>query len=86
MGRLLVIVGNYTELRSVETVTQFTEVASVENRVSIERMRCNELARGNRTTIATFPSGFIASMCDSEGRDNLASGPGTNRPPREDLR
>lgn len=62
LGRLLVIMENYPQLRSVENVTQLMdELAGTENRISVERRRYNELVRDYNTAIKRFPGNLIAS-------------------------
>lgn len=61
LGRLLVIMENYPELKSAENVTQLMdELAGTENRISVERRRFNDLVRDYNTTILRFPARLIA--------------------------
>lgn len=61
LGRLLVIIENYPELRSAENVTQLMdELAGTENRVAVERRRYNDLVRDYNTAIKKIPASFIA--------------------------
>lgn len=63
LGRLLVIVENYPEIRSSEAVTQLMDdLAGTENRISVERRRFNELVRSYNTTIKRIPASFFAGM------------------------
>ena len=63
LARLLVIIENYPELKSNETIAQvMDELAGTENRVSVERMRYNDTARGYNTQVKTFPTVLIAGM------------------------
>lgn len=63
LGRLLVVMENYPQLRSVETVQSLmAELAGTENRISVERMRYNEMVRDYNVSVKTFPRSFIASM------------------------
>ncbi len=62
-ARLLVIMENYPQLRSVETVQSLmAELAGTENRIAVERMRYNELVRAYNVSVKTFPRTFLASM------------------------
>lgn len=62
-GRLLVIMENYPELKSNETVLGLMdELAGTENRVSVERKRYNDLARDYNTAIKKFPTLLLANM------------------------
>jgi LemA protein len=61
LGRLLVIMENYPELRSAENVTQLMdELAGTENRIAVERRRYNDLVRDYNTAIKKFPANLIA--------------------------
>jgi LemA protein len=63
LGRLLVIVENYPELKSNETVQDLmVELAGTENRVSVERKRYNDTVKGYNTKVKTFPTLMIANM------------------------
>ncbi len=63
LGRLLVIVENYPDLKSDQTVIGLMdELAGTENRIAVERQRYNELVRDYNTTIKKFPGSVIASM------------------------
>jgi LemA protein len=63
LGRLLVVVENYPELKSAENVSQLMdELAGTENRVAVERRRFNDLVRVYNTTIKKFPANLIAGL------------------------
>ncbi len=62
-ARLLVVMENYPELRSTETVVSLmSQLEGTENRIAVERMRYNELVRTYNVSVQTFPRAFIASM------------------------
>ena len=82
LGRLLVVMENYPELRSAEAVTQLMdELAGTENRISVERKRYNELVRDYNTAIKKFPTSFIASMFGFDSRDYFQSVSGADQAP-----
>ena len=63
LARLLVVMENYPELRSVENVTQLMdELAGTENRVAVERRRYNDLVRDYNIAIKKFPGNLVAGM------------------------
>ena len=63
LSRLLVIVENYPELKSNETVQDLmVELAGSENRVSVERKRYNDTVKGYNVKVKTFPTMMVASM------------------------
>jgi LemA protein len=63
LGRLLVVVENYPQLRSNEAFVQLMdELAGTENRLATERMRYNEEVQGFNILIKRFPMNLFASM------------------------
>ncbi len=63
LSRLLVIVENYPELKSNETVLALMdELAGTENRISVERKRYNDTVKPYNTKVKTFPTVLIAGM------------------------
>lgn len=67
LGRLLVVVENYPQLRSSEAFTQLMdEIAGTENRLATERMRYNEEVRGYNTMIKRFPTNLFAAAFNFE--------------------
>src|ERR1700756_2871320 len=63
LGRLLVVVENYPQLRSNENFLRLQdELAGTENRIAVERRRYNEAVQDYNTYISLFPNSFVASM------------------------
>ena len=63
LGRLLVVVENYPQLRSNENFLRLQdELAGTENRIAVERRRYNEAVQDYNTFIALFPNSLVASM------------------------
>ncbi len=63
LSRLLVVMENYPQLRSIEAVTQLMdELAGTENRIGVERRRYNTLVQDYNTTIKKFPTNLLAGM------------------------
>lgn len=70
LSRLLVVMENYPELRSVETVRALTdELAGTENRVATERQRYNEQVNTYNITIKRFPKNLLANLFGFEVRE-----------------
>jgi LemA protein len=62
LGRLLLVVENYPQLRSSEAFTQLMdEIAGTENRLATERMRYNQEVQGYNTMIKRFPTNMFAA-------------------------
>ncbi len=63
LGRLLVIVENYPQLKSNENFLRLQdELAGTENRIAVERRRYNETVQDYNTFIAVFPNSLAASL------------------------
>src|SRR5438067_9194645 len=63
LGRLLVVVENYPQLKSNENFLRLQdELAGTENRIAVERRRYNEAVQDYNTCIATFPNSFVARL------------------------
>jgi LemA protein len=63
LGRLLVIVENYPQLKSNENFLRLQdELAGTENRIAVERRRYNETVQDYNTYLALFPNSLVASL------------------------
>ena len=63
LGRLLVIVENYPNIKSNTTVAQLMDdLAGTENRISVERRRYNELVQAYNTKIKQVPGNIFAGI------------------------
>jgi LemA protein len=63
LGRLLVVVENYPQLKSNENFLRLQdELAGTENRIAVERRRYNEAVQDYNTYISLFPSSLVASL------------------------
>src|SRR6266567_5667055 len=63
LGRLLLIVENYPQLKSNENFLRLQdELAGTENRIAVERKRYNEAIQDYNTFIALFPNSLVASL------------------------
>ncbi len=63
LGRLLVIVENYPNLKANENFMRLQdELAGTENRIAIERRRYNQSIQAYNTYIQLFPNNLVASI------------------------
>lgn len=63
LGRLLVIVENYPQLKSNENFLRLQdELAGTENRIAVERRRYNETVQDYNTYLSLFPNNLVASL------------------------
>ena len=62
IGRLLVVVENYPQLKSNEAFMQLMdEIAGTENRIAVERGRYNGIVRDFNVKVKQFPVNLLAS-------------------------
>lgn len=86
LSRLLVIVENYPQLRSSETVANLmTQLEGTENRISTERKRFNDAVATLNAATRVFPSSIIASLFNIEGRAYFESADGSEQAPKVEL-
>ncbi len=63
LGRLLVVVENYPNLKANENFLRLQdELAGTENRIAVERRKYNETVQSYNTYIQLFPNNIVASM------------------------
>jgi LemA protein len=63
LGRLLVVVENYPQLRSNESFNRLMdELSGTENRIAVERMRYNERVQEYNVSRRSFPANITASL------------------------
>ncbi|MEW9124457.1 MAG: LemA family protein [Thermotaleaceae bacterium] len=83
LGRLLVVMENYPQLRSVENVNRLMdELAGTENRINVERNRYNEAVRDYNLRIRTFPRNLFAARLGFEQRAYFEAVEGAQEAPR----
>lgn len=62
-ARLLVIMEQYPQLKSIETVTTLmSQLEGTENRIAVERQRFNETVQSYNVKIKTFPTSIMAGV------------------------
>lgn len=85
-GRLLVVMENYPQLKSAETVQSLmAELSGTENRVSVERMRFNEMVRDYNVAVKTFPGSIIAGIFGFDARAMFEAQTGAENAPKVQL-
>src|SRR5438477_31187 len=70
LGRLLVIVENYPQLRSNENFLRLQdELAGTENRIAVERKRYNDTLQDYNTYVQKFPNSIFAGWAGFKPND-----------------
>ena len=86
LGRLLVIIENYPDLRSAENVSQLMdELAGTENRIAVERQRFNDVVRDYNVTIKQFPANLIAGALGFSERSYFEAAEGAEQAPEVEI-
>lgn len=86
LGRLLVVMENYPQLKSSETVqTLMSQLEGTENRVSVERQRFNDAVRVYDTRVKTMPSALIAKLFGFGARNYFEAATGAEVAPKVTL-
>lgn len=87
LSRLLVIMENYPQLKSNETVqTLMAQLEGAENRISVERGRYNESVKVFNIKVKTFPTNMIASWFGFSPRTMFEAVTGAETAPKVDLK
>lgn len=80
LGRLLVIVENYPNLKANENFLRLQdELAGTENRIAVERRRYNEAVQRYNTYIQLFPNNLVASIAGFQRNDAYFRAEGASR-------
>ena len=70
LGRLLLVVENYPQLRSNENFLRLQdELAGTENRIAIERKKYNDTLQGYNTYVQQFPNSIFAGWAGFKPND-----------------
>ena len=83
LGRLLVVLENYPQLTSTETVqTLMAQLEGTENRISVERKKYNEAIQSFNVKIKRFPDNLIAQMLGFKERAYFQAVSGAEQVPQ----
>jgi LemA protein len=85
LSRLLLVAENYPQLKSDQNFRDLqAQLEGTENRIAVERMRYNEVAREYNTARASFPTSLVASVFGSKfpARQYFAAKAGSSEPPK----
>lgn len=87
LGRLLVVVENYPQLKSNENFLRLQdELAGTENRIAVERKRYNDALQDYNTFIGLFPNSVWAGMAGFKRNEAyFAASEGAKTAPKVDF-
>ncbi|NLG34702.1 MAG: LemA family protein [Lentisphaerae bacterium] len=82
LGRLMVVVENYPELKANENFIRLQdELSGTENRINVERQRYNSAVQGFNTTIRQMPTALIARLAGFTPRTSFEAASGAESAP-----
>ena len=86
LARLLVVMENYPQLRSNETVqAQIAELSGTENRIAVARERYNEAVRDLNQQVRSFPTNLMAGIFGFDQKEPFAAATGAEKAPVVDM-
>lgn len=86
LSRLMVTVERYPELKTTEQFRDLqAQLEGTENRITVERRKFNELAKGYNTYIRRFPNNIFAGMFGFERKPYFEAQPGAEKAPEVDF-
>ncbi len=82
LSRLLVVMENYPQLKSSDTViTLMSQLEGTENRISVERKRFNDTTQEYNLIVKRFPSKLVAAMFGFGEKNYFESAVGAENAP-----
>lgn len=86
LSRLLVVVENYPDLKSTQTVQDLmVQLEGTENRIKVERDNYSTAATTYNTSIQKFPRNILAGMFGFEKKDLYKADTGASTAPKVNL-
>ena len=83
LSRLLVTVERYPELKSNQNFLALqSQLEGTENRITVERMRFNEVVRDYNTKIKLMPGALVAGMMGFKEKAFFEAAPGSETAPK----
>lgn len=82
LGRLLVVMENYPQLKSIDAVRDLmVSLEGTENRVSVERMKYNDVIRSYNLKVKRIPGSIFASIFGFEEQPYFEASAGAETAP-----
>jgi len=86
LSRLLVSIERYPELKANQNFRDLqVQLEGTEDRITVERMRFNEVVKDYNTTVRTFPSNLFAGMFGFTAKDFFKAREGSDVAPTVDF-
>lgn len=82
LGRLMLVVENYPELKSNQNFLALQdELSGTENRIAVERRRYNQTVQTFNQSLRRFPTNLIAGILGFDARPYFEAGEGARQAP-----
>lgn len=82
LGKLMVVVEKYPELKANQNFLELqSQLEGTENRISVERMKFNQVTEQYNTKIRSFPTNLTAGMFGFEKKGYFQAEAGANKAP-----
>lgn len=86
LGRLLVVVENYPELKANENYRQLMdELAGTENRISVARQDYNDIVSRYNRQVKRFPGRLVATIFNFDEQEYFRADEAAKEPPKVDF-
>lgn len=86
LGRLLVVVENYPELKANENYRQLMdELAGTENRISVARQDYNDIVSQYNRQVKRFPGRLVATIFNFDEQEYFRADEAAKEPPKVDF-
>ncbi|HYK77037.1 MAG TPA: LemA family protein [Daejeonella sp.] len=83
LGRLMVVVEKYPELKANQNFLELqSQLEGTENRISVERMKFNQVTQEYNTTIRTFPNNLTAGIFGFQKKGYFQAEAGSEKAPK----
>ena len=82
LSKLMVVVEKYPDLKAVEAFRDFqAQYEGMENRITVERGKFNDVSKSFNTYIATFPNNTVAGMFGFHKKPYFTAAAGAEKAP-----
>jgi LemA protein len=86
LSRLIAVAENYPDLKANQNFLELqSQLEGTENRITVERMRFNEVAQAYNTRVMQFPANIFARIFNFQKKAYFQSAPGSEKPPVVDF-
>lgn len=83
LGRLMVVSERYPELKANQNFLELqSQLEGTENRITVERMKFNQVTQEYNTKIRSFPNNITASMFGFQKKGYFQAEAGSNKAPK----